>query len=243
MDDRRLAVITPRLIVGLFVIVAGVLLAIDRLGLVDVGPVWRFWPVVLIALGIGRLTQPRRSWGGGLVLLLLGGWFLVRELWIIDLRFADLLPALVLLAGVTMVVTAVNHGRRRGEAGTDNPLVPSTSDTVEAFALLGGVNQATNSQQFRGGNATAILGSCQIDLRQAKMAGAEVVIDTFAWWGGVEILVPETWSVVVHGFSLLGTFEDATDQPVEGTSPRLIVRGMTLMGGVEIKNRERRGRG
>jgi hypothetical protein len=51
----------------------------------------------------------------------------------------------------------------------------------------------------------------------------------------VEILAPREWSVVLQGTPVLGGFEDKTAPPRE-SGPRLIVRGVAIMGGVEIKN-------
>ena len=83
---------------------------------------------------------------------------------------------------------------------------------------------------------TAILGGSKLDLRQAVIKGEEAILDVFAMWGGIEIIVPRTWGVVVHGTPILGAFEDKSEQPREQGSPRLIVRGTAIMGGVEIKN-------
>jgi len=43
---------TPRLVIGLAVMLAGLVLALDSLGLVDGGAVFRYWPLALIAIGI-----------------------------------------------------------------------------------------------------------------------------------------------------------------------------------------------
>ena len=62
------------------------------------------------------------------------------------------------------------------------------------MAILGGVNRGNNSRDFRGGDLTAIIGGCEIDLRQAAING-EAAIDMFAMWGGIEMKVPEDWAV------------------------------------------------
>ena len=58
---------------------------------------------------------------------------------------------------------------------------------------MGGVIRRSNSQTFEGADLTAVMGGCEIDLRQASMApGGEAVIDVFAFWGGIDVKVPET---------------------------------------------------
>ena len=67
----------------------------------------------------------------------------------------------------------------------------------------------------------------------------ELIIDIFAFWGGVELRVPEHWNVNIQGSSILGGIDNkstarfADAQPHEKT---LIVTGAAIMGGVDIKN-------
>jgi hypothetical protein len=55
-------------------------------------------------------------------------------------------------------------------------------------------------------------------------------------WGGIEIKVPENWSVSGRVTPILGGYEDKTRRVADGTNQRLLVRGLVIMGGVEIKN-------
>ncbi len=55
-------------------------------------------------------------------------------------------------------------------------------------------------------------------------------------WGGIELRVPEDWTVELRGTPLLAGFVDKTRQPSVPTEKRLVIRGVALMGGVEIKN-------
>jgi hypothetical protein len=75
-----------------------------------------------------------------------------------------------------------------------------------------------------------------VDLRDARIESGEAVIDTFAFWGGIEIIVPEDWQVACKGLPLMGGFEDKT-RGAPDAKQRLIVKGLAIMGGVEIKNR------
>ena len=54
--------------------------------------------------------------------------------------------------------------------------------------------------------------------------------------GGFEIIVPETWSVILEVTPFMGGIEDNTRTPASPTAPRLVLRGFVMMSGVEIKN-------
>jgi predicted membrane protein len=107
---------------------------------------------------------------------------------------------------------------------------------VSGFALLGGVNRRCVSQDFRGGSLTAIMGGCELDLRHASISSGQAVIDTFAFWGGIEIKVPQEWTVVVQGTPILGAFDDKTVRVGGDGSKVLVIKGVALMGGVDVKN-------
>jgi predicted membrane protein len=80
------------------------------------------------------------------------------------------------------------------------------------------------------------MGGCEIDLTQASMApGHRAVVDCFTIWGGIEIKVPADWEVVNQAVALLGGIEDKTQHPLEPRG-QLVVTGIVIMGGVEIKN-------
>ena len=64
---------------------------------------------------------------------------------------------------------------------------------------MGGVKKASSSPDFEGGDITAIMGGAEIDLRQASIRGGPAVLDTFAMMGGIEIRVPDDWTVDLQG--------------------------------------------
>ncbi len=106
------------------------------------------------------------------------------------------------------------------------------------MAVLSAVTQTIRAQDFRGGNAVAFLGSCEIDLRGAAIGGGgsgEATIDVTACWAGVRIYVPERWQVEIEGSAFLGAFESAA-RSAAGASERLVVTGLAVMGAVEVRN-------
>jgi hypothetical protein len=79
------------------------------------------------------------------------------------------------------------------------------------------------------------MGGGEVDLRRASMSRDEAVLDIFVFWGGFEVKVPDDWEVVSRGLPILGGFVDNTRHP-PAAQKRLVVTGMAVMGGIEIKN-------
>jgi class 3 adenylate cyclase len=91
-------------------------------------------------------------------------------------------------------------------------------------------------------NALAVMGGCDMDLRQAQIEGPEIVITAVAFWGGVQITVPEGFEVELEGFSFMGgrTLR-LRDVPIVPGSPRIRVRGFSVMAGIEVRSKPSRG--
>ena len=218
----------PQLVIGLLIIVAGILFTLENVGVLDAQEYLRYWPAGLIAVGLVKLWQGRGGAGGGFIFVLAGGWLLLQSLDIVRISLWNLWPLLLVFAGASMVWRGM-YGARRDLATGD------THSTISAVAVLAGVNRGNNSKTFRGGSLTVVLGGCQVDLRQASIEG-EAVIDVFAMWGGIELKVPENWSVTGRVTPILGGYDDKSTPVRDGVTERLVVRGMVIMGGVEIKN-------
>jgi predicted membrane protein len=220
---------TPQLLMGLLIILVGVLFTLDNLGMADASQYLRYWPTGLIAIGAVKLWQSRGGAGAfaALLFILAGIWLTMESLAIVTVTLWDMWPLLLVFFGASMVW----RGMR------DRPPAEATdaNSTVSALAVLGGVNRGNNSRSFRGGDVTAVLGGCVIDLRQAAIDG-DAALDVFAMWGGIELRVPEDWTVISRVIPFLGGFEDKTRAPQGAGTHRLIVRGFAIMGGIEVKN-------
>ncbi|HZE43378.1 MAG TPA: DUF5668 domain-containing protein, partial [Steroidobacteraceae bacterium] len=77
-NDRN---VTPKFIIGVCLVLMGVVLALDRIGLVQAHHVLRFWPAALIVIGLVLLQRgERHSALRALVLIVVGGWLLLNTL-------------------------------------------------------------------------------------------------------------------------------------------------------------------
>ena len=227
--------LTGHLVFGLVIIIVGVLFTLDNLDIAEADNYLRFWPAGLIAVGAAKLLEPRRTSAGilgGSVFLLAGSWLLLDNLGYIEVNFFEYFWPLILVMAGGLIVWHGLQGRPRGPRAEG---APDEGATVSAVAILSGVSRGNNSSAFRGGELTAFMGGCEIDLRQAAIHG-EAVLDVFAMWGGIDIKVPENWTVISKVTPLLGGFEDHTRPPQTAEAHRLIVRGVVVMGGIDIKN-------
>jgi len=220
-----------RLFVGLVILALGGLALLNNFGVVQIANIWRLWPLILVAVGLAKLLQPRGAHGRfpGALFLIVGLWILMENLGVWPYSLRQLWPVLIVALGIFLVWGAFH--RRREDT------TPAEGDSrISSFSILGGATHRNKSQDFRGGEATAILGGCKLDLHQAAIKSGEAVLEIFAMWGGVEIWIPREWQVVIQGAPILGAFEDKTDATSTTGAPRLVVRGAVIMGGVEIKN-------
>jgi predicted membrane protein len=221
---------TVQLVIGLFIASLGIVFTLDNLGIVEARDYLRFWPIVFVAIGVAQIAQaqtPARVIGGGLWILI-GTLILGRELRLLPPNIRDYWPLLLVMLGAYVIWQSFNLPRPREGADADG--------FVSAIALLGGFSRRVTSNEFRGAELTAFMGGGKLDLREARMAGEEAVINCFTLMGGFEILIPETWSVRIEVVPFMGGCDDKTKSSTGGSGPRLIVRGFVMMGGIDIKN-------
>jgi predicted membrane protein len=222
-----------RIIIGLAIALFGALLLIRNFDPELARNIWRWWPVLLIAVGLRILIQSpeSRQHLTGSIITLIGVLLLLNNLDIIDVRFRYIWPLIIVIIGLAIIFRSSRGGRQA--VGTD---------LINLNLIFGGGEFHYDSPNFRGGKVTAIMGGGVIDLRDARPEANDIVLDVMTIMGGIEVRVPPGWQVALEGTPILGGMENktATRDRESGTSnlvgKRLIVRGMTIMGGLEVKN-------
>lgn len=109
-----------------------------------------------------------------------------------------------------------------------------------SLAILSGSELKGRFVASRNHRAIAVLGGVDIDLRYAEIPAEGIDIEAFAVLGGVEITVPDDLNVVTRGMGILGGFSGGNNQSHIPGAPVVRVRGLALLGGVEIKVRKRK---
>ena len=129
-------------------------------------------------------------------------------------------------------------------SGTDvvaNPpiqMVPA--DQVRSFgmqvAIMSGSERKGAWTPPRNLYTLAMMGGAGLDFREARMPPGETQLNVLSVMGGVEIIVPPGLAVETHGIGIMGGFEalDQAGDSRDPEAPRLVIRGMAVMGGIEV---------
>ena len=225
------------LVSGLIVAGIGIVLLLDKLGVVEADILWHFWPMFIAVPGVVRLTESRKTtdqmWGAFLISM--GCLLTLHEFGFIRLGLGQLWPLFMIAAG--LLIAWHSSEVRAGRQGVSMP-TSFNANALQTVAIFGGIERKIEGTLFQGGNVTAVFGGFKIDITRATMEGDEIVMNVNAIFGGGEIIAPEAWRVSVEGAGIFGGYVDKTryvPRPELGVKT-LHVRGVALFGGIEVKS-------
>ena len=114
-----------------------------------------------------------------------------------------------------------------------------TDPESEAFSLatyVNGKQYASRTRKLRSGTVVTILGGTDIDLTEAELDPAGATLRLKTRFGGVKVLVPDTWRVAMTGEARNGENDMKVADPatLPEDAPRLSVMADTQFGGVLI---------
>jgi len=227
---------------GTVIVIAGLLLLAFNFDLLEGN--WKHivfsWQMLLIIIGVVSLIG-REGRGPGLILLVIGGFFLLPEIFDFHISFVKVFwPVLLIIIGVLILFRRSGYRQhnlhrrwemRTGESNLDDGYIREDN-------IFSGSKHKVIAQEFKGGRISNIFGGTEIDLTQATLAEGrnELIIECI--FGGVTLIVPSNWKVVIQVTSILGGFQDKRSiVKAEPDSTRiLVVKGSAIFGGGEIKS-------
>ena len=195
-------------------------------------------PGLLMLLGVIILIKHKNSMGGVILVAVGGYWFLSRysdfqvRYWLMEYW-----PILLILFGIYIILKRDgNRGLKDStDPGHDNKI---DIDYIDEVAILGGGRKVLNSTNFKGGKVTTVLGGVDIDLHECSLAEGTNFIDLTTIFGGVDLIVPRDWKIIVNVTSIFGGFDDKRIlnlNQIQESNKVLIIRGFVLFGGGDLK--------
>jgi cell wall-active antibiotic response 4TMS protein YvqF len=103
-----------RIMFGVLVIAAGLLLLIDRLELMSIHLTSHLWPLFPLGLGLLRAIDPaagrdgRHARRSGVWLMFIGCWGLMNEFHVLGFYYDNSWPLVIIFAGITIVWRSID---------------------------------------------------------------------------------------------------------------------------------------
>ncbi len=114
LDPPR-GVQVSRVFFGVCLAAVGLIILVDRMGAIAIGPLWMWWPMQFVLFGLYRFLQPlepgeerRGTW-----LILIGLWLQAIQLGLFHLTLQDSWPMLLIVLGLDTILRAGAAGHRR----------------------------------------------------------------------------------------------------------------------------------
>ncbi|MBB3188250.1 LiaF transmembrane domain-containing protein [Microbacter margulisiae] len=210
-------------------------------------PVLISWEMLLIVLGTVSLL--RRHFVGGVVLLLIGGFFILPKLLAISGNFVQMYwPVLLIFLGIVLLLSRLTHKNHvtisrsydwqeikqeaiYKEGSVRNGIHKNVAFANEEFVVL--------DSEFAGGSVNVTFGEMKIDLRKTALASSKVMFEINVSFGNIIIFVPADWQVQLQVNTVFGGFEDKRIFPSERNGNQdktLVIFGSTSFGGGELRN-------
>lgn len=125
-----------------------------------------------------------------------------------------------------------------GAAGAPPRPAGQPATAAPIVAIFGSAERRGQWLPARQETAVAVFGGIDLDFRDVDPAALPAEVQAWAFFGGIDITVPEGLAVQMTGFSLFGGRGSAPDDapPLPGR-PVLRLHAVALFGGVSVKAR------
>jgi len=231
---------------GLVIVAVGAVLLSRQMGVIF--PEWLLsWPMLLIVMGlyVGAKHQFRKP--GWIFMCLAGGIFLMDE-FVPGISLSYYMwPVLIIIIGLFMIFGRENKWERewkRRKAFGKNAIKEAMQrmetnpeDYINHVSIFGSIEKNIISKDFRGGDIVCIFSGTEINLSRAEIK-QPVVMEVVNVFGGTSLILPPNWEVKSEMVAILGGIEDKRIQQasIPDNQNILIIRGTTVLGGIEIKS-------
>ena len=232
---------------GAALIAIGALFLIDALGVADVGAVLVWTPSLFIAFGLWRMVARRfRGILGPSIIVLVSA---LVQMNMLDVDSIISFPAILIAAGVLLLL-----GRKRllGGGASSSPqnraMPPAAAGEEVEFemddgflrvnAALGSANMRVTTDDFRGGEVRAVMGSAKLDMRDLGAPSPTATLDVNCVMGEIALRVPPDWSVRIDSSAVMGEAKDERPRSpsAQSAAPDLIITGAVVMGSLKIED-------
>ncbi|MCC8154526.1 MAG: cell wall-active antibiotics response protein [Tannerellaceae bacterium] len=226
-----------------FVFIAiGIPLIARNIGIIDYS-VFNFlvsWKMLLIVIGIVQLMKQKLV--AGAILLTIGFYFIVPAFpWWPGRAIITFWPVVFIGTGLITLFGKKNNNpfRKKWKKGESKSISQSEDGFVTAEVTFGSTHQIVLFDPvFKGAYLCASFAKVTLDLRKTRLEQPETIIEVECSFGGIELLVPSDWNVIIEAESAFSGYQDKRykEHDVPDAEHKLIIRGELAFSGLEIKD-------
>ena len=217
---------------GIVLIVIGLIIAGNSLNLFNVDLFFDGWWTlfIIIPCSIGLITDKEKT--GSLIGLIVGVLLLLacQDVIGFDIFWKLLFPIIIIICGVSILVRTIFNRKLSDDIEELNKKI-SKDGTISAIFSEQKIN--FDDQEFKGTNLSAVFGSIELDLRNAKIK-EDVVINASAVFGGIEIIVSDDVDVIVKSSSVFGGVDNKKNGKKDKKNT-IYIDASCVFGGLDVK--------
>ena len=220
------------IILGLILILLGVVIGINSLGIakIDIGFEGCWTLFIIIPCFIGLIKDEDKK--GSIIGLIIGVLLLLSARNILDFAIVWklIIPIILVIIGVSFIFKDTFNKKVNDEI---KKLNKNSKNKDEICATFSSQNVRVDDE-FNGINLTSVFGGIKYDLRDAKIK-KDTLIKACLVFGGIDILVPENVKVKVKSSSIFGGVDNKSKNSAKDDSYTIYIDATCVFGGVDIK--------
>ena len=216
---------------GSILILVGLVLALNEFGVTNINIFFKGWWTLFIIIPSFINLFVDKDKTGSLIGVLIGVLLLLSIRNIIDLNilWKLIIPIILVCIGFSLISKNMfdkNVSKKIKELNSKN--------NNDGYCSTFSSQKINIDEEFMGTNLDAIFGGIELDLRNSNIK-KDVVINTTAIFGGIDIFVPDNVKVKIKSTSIFGGVSDKKNNKSSDKSPVIYVNATCLFGGVDIK--------
>lgn len=222
---------------GIVLVILGGVFLLSNFGLIpsEIHHLAFNWKGIILIVGLISLSTKTNK-NPGIIMICIALYFIIGEyLWQefrIDVGLSQIFwPVILITSGIILLNKRKTEAKRQ-TAG-------QSFDYLSDANIMGGGDVKVRSDQFKGGQVTAIFGGSNYDMSGSKLAEGQHTLEVYAIFGGFTFVLPTDWEVHLEATSIFGGVTDKrkfAKKTESGSGKILRIKGFVLFGGGEIKN-------
>ena len=218
---------------GIVLVAAGVIFALNAFEITNIDIFFDGWwtLIIIIPCFINLFKEKEKT--GNLIGIAIGVFLLLccQDILSFEMLWKLAVPVIIVLVGIKLICSGI-FNKKSDE--TMKKIKEAGGQLKAGTAVFSGATLNCQGESFCGAELNAIFGGVKCDLRDA-LIDQDCVINAWAVFGGVDILVPDDVNVKINSTSIFGGSSDKRKNRSNSNPYTLYINAVCLFGGLDVK--------